>query len=124
MWHFLVFIVSLGRYLLHLIGIIKVSEVYSAALGIYIFWILARILMFVIPYARGGMHTFISKIPSWTFITAKCIVAATILLFVIPMCMGFLADMLVISAIRVPFNKTPLYYSSMVSYFTIVLGVI
>ena len=105
----------MGRHLLALISVTNGSEIYTAALGFYVIWIVTRILLFIIPYARGGIISVVKHIPSWMWTLVKCSIAATLLLIIIPLCMGILADMLLICTLRVPLYKTPLFYSSTVS---------
>ena len=49
----------------------------------------------------------------------KCVVAGFLLLVVIPLLLGHLVDLVIITPLRVPSNRTPLFYPSTVSQDTL-----
>ena len=113
--HFVSFSVAIGRFLLSLFGLLNAPEIYTAAVGLYVVWTLTRIILFVVPYAFQGLSSLTAQLLSWMVILLKCVVAGIILFIIIPLGMGFLADMLIFCPLRVPVNKTPVFYPTTVS---------
>jgi len=109
------FLVAMGRLLLSLASVTNASEIYSAALGFYIIWLFIRITLFFVAHGGNGLVTLLSHVPHWLLILIKCLIALGLLLVAIPLCMGLLADMLLIGTLRVPLYKTPLFYLFSVS---------
>lgn len=110
------FLVAIGRFLLSLFGLVNAPEIYTAAVGLYVVWMITRTFMFVMPYAYRGVLPLTAQLLSWIMIAMKCVIAGIILFIIIPLCMGYLADMLIFCPLRVPVHKTPIFYPTTVSH--------
>ena len=99
-----------------MLGLVNAPEIYTAAVGLYIIWMVTRMCIFVFPYASHGMSHLAVQLLSWIVIGIKCVIAGLVLFIIIPLCVGYLADMLFFCPIRVPIHKTPIFYPTTVGY--------
>ena len=109
------FAVAIGRLLLHYIGLLDAPEMYTASIGLYLIWIGVKFLITIIPHALEGTALFFRQLKSWLFLVIKCVFAGTILFFIIPLIMGHLVELVLLSPLRVPVDKLPIFYPSTVS---------
>ena len=58
--------VSMGRFVMNLLGMTQAPEIYTAAIGLYGLWLIIRLLYAVVHYISLGIKTFTSQIHIWT----------------------------------------------------------
>ncbi len=89
---------------------------YTAFVGLYIMWLVIKVCITLFPHASLGFYTFMTKVGSWMIMLIKCVIAGTVIFVIIPLIMGRLVDSFILSPLRVPSNKIPVFYLSTVSY--------
>lgn len=109
------FAVAIGRTSLRLVGLVDAPEMYTASIGLFLFWIALRLLVAIVPHAALGVLAFLKQMVSWTVLMLKCLCAGFFLFVVIPLFMGHLVELVLLSPLRVPVNKLPVFYPSSVS---------
>ena len=110
------FPVAIGRYALHLVGLVDAPVMYTASIGLYIIWIAIRLLTTLISHALQGMELFWRQVVLWMDVLVKCGFAGVIFFIIIPLFMGHLVELILLSPLRVPFDKLPVFYPSTVSW--------
>ena len=119
--------VSIGRFLMSVCGVTEVPEIYTSAIGLYILWVTIRFWATITSYIMQGTEMLVTQMKLWSFQGVKCVVAGFLLFVVIPLLLGHLVNLLLISPLRVPHDRTPVFYPSTVSVhvsstFTYTLG--
>lgn len=109
------FSVAIGRLLLHCVGLLDAPEMYTASIGLYFIWISVKFLITIIPHALEGTTLFFRQLKSWIYVVIKCVFAGTVLFLIIPLIMGHLVELILLSPLRVPVDKLPVFYPSTVS---------
>ena len=67
-------IVAVGRFVMHLVvSGITVHELYTAAFGLYIIWLLCRTASIVISWLPLGIDDIVEKMKHWTFLVRRLI---------------------------------------------------
>ena len=107
--------VAVGRFIMSLVGVTQAPEIYTAAIGLYILWLLIRFGASIVSYISQGLEILFEQVKVWSVQGVKCMVAGFLLFVVIPLLLGHLVDLLLISPLRVPHNRTPVFYPSTVS---------
>lgn len=107
--------VAIGRFSLSLAGLRNAPEMYTASVGLYLTWIAIKLFITLHLYASQGAISFLLKLVSWMLLIMKCIFVGVILFVIIPLMMGHLIELILLSPIRVPSNKFPVFYHSTVS---------
>lgn len=103
--------VVIGRNSLWLIfGHVTIHELYTAAAGFYIIWVVMRILSAIHQWYPVGFLLVYEKMKTCTVIIFKVVIAATGLLGVIPLFLGIFFELVVQIPLRVPVDQTPLLY--------------
>ncbi|XP_054164409.1 E3 ubiquitin-protein ligase MARCHF6-like isoform X2 [Oppia nitens] len=103
--------VIVGRRLIGLwMGSIKVHELNTAACGLYVGLVATRVTTLLCSWIPRGWSAILRKIKEWVAITLKALIAAFILLGLIPLLIGLLFDVVIIIPLRVPLNQTPIFY--------------
>ena len=74
-------------------------------------------MLFLVAHGGNSLIALLTRVPQWLLILTKCLIAFGLLLIAIPLCMGLLADMLLIGTLRIPLYKTPLFYMFSVSVY-------
>ena len=98
-----------------MVGLAGAPEMYTAAFGLYLIWIAVKLLMAVLPYASQGVMTLLKQTGSGVVLILKCLCAGFFLFVLIPLIMGHLVELVLLSPLRVPVNKLPVFYPSSVS---------
>jgi E3 ubiquitin-protein ligase MARCH6 len=66
--------VAVGRFVMHLIvSGITVHELYTAAFGLYIIWLLCRTASIVVSWLPLGVNGIVHKMKSWTLLVCRFI---------------------------------------------------
>lgn len=103
--------VIIGRNTLWLIfGQVTIHELYTAAAGFYIIWVVLRVLSAFHQWYPVGFILVYEKIKACAVIIMKVIVAATGVLGLIPLFLGIFFELVVQIPLRVPVDQTPLLY--------------
>lgn len=113
---------AVGRLFLHSIGLVDAPVMYTASVGFYILWIVIRFSATLISHALQGVKLFWRQIVSWMGLLVRCMIAGTILFGIIPLIMGHLVELILLSPLRVPVDKLPVFYPSTVSYLNECMG--
>lgn len=88
-------------------------ELYTAAMGTYLCWLLSRGVALAITLFPQGRQAVIQKVRHWLSVGASYTLAATIfvlMLGVIPLMFGLLLELVVVVPLRVPLDKTPVFF--------------
>ncbi|CAB3989401.1 E3 ubiquitin- ligase MARCH6 isoform X1 [Paramuricea clavata] len=108
---FLTLPVAVGRFVMHLVvSGITVHELYTAAFGLYIIWLLCRTASIVVSWLPLGVNGIVDKMKSWTLLVLKCCVIAIFIIGVIPFLLGLIFELVVVSPLRVGMDQSPLYF--------------
>lgn len=103
--------IIIGRNALWLIfGHVTIHELYTAAAGFYIIWVLLRVLSAIYQWYPVGLMLVYEKMKTCLVIVFKVVIAATGLLGVIPLLLGIFFEVVVQIPLRVPVDQTPLLY--------------
>jgi hypothetical protein len=112
--------VAVGNCALHWVGLIDAPVMYTASIGLFILWVTIRLLASLISYSMQGMELFWRQIGSWISLFIKCGCVGMVLFVVIPLLMGHLVELILLSPLRVPYDKLPVFYPSMVSLLSMI----
>ena len=91
-------------------------EIYTAAIGLYSLWLIIRVSTSLYGYLTEGAVQLMTQVAVWVVQALKCVVAGTLLFVVIPLLLGHLVDLFLLSPLRVPTDRTPIFYASTVSH--------
>jgi E3 ubiquitin-protein ligase MARCH6 len=108
----LIFPVLLGRIFMGYFGIMNPPDIYTSAIGLYLLWAGMRAVNAVLVKMSAGTKAIFFHVLTWLYQIIKCTIAAGILFFIIPILLGNLVNLFIISPIRVPINRTPVVYLS------------
>ena len=106
---------AIGRFVMGLFWMTNPPEIYTAAIGLYSLWLLIRLANSLYDYVKEGVVQLASQVAVWVVQALKCVVAGTLLFVVIPLLLGHLVDLFLLSPFRVPTDRTPIFYPSTVS---------
>ncbi|KAL5467202.1 hypothetical protein EMCRGX_G031401 [Ephydatia muelleri] len=101
-----------GRHLLVLAGVEGAPDIYTAAIGFYIISLACRAGSSLLGYLVKGFKPFAQQLGVWTVQALKCLTAGVLLFVIIPLLLGHLVDLFVITPLRVPTDRTPVFYQS------------
>lgn len=107
--------VAIGRFVMGLFWMTNPPEIYTAAIGLYSLWLLVRVSTSIYSYVTEGAVQFMEQAAFWSVQVLKCLVAGFLLFVVIPLLLGHLVDLFLLSPLRVPTDRTPIFYISTVS---------
>ena len=93
-------------------------EIYTAAIGLYSLWLLIRVFTSLYSYVTEGAVQLMTQVAFWAGQTLKCAMAGFLLFVVVPLLLGHLVDLFLLSPLRVPTDRTPIFYASTVSKVT------
>jgi len=107
----LVFPVMVGRKCLSFVfGDVVIHELYTAASGFYIIWLLLRILTIVHSWYPAGFRSLYKKTKTVVTLISKLLIVTAAFLGVIPFFLGVFFELVVVIPLRVALNETPLIY--------------
>ena len=107
--------VAIGRFIMGLFWLTNPPEIYTAAIGLYSLWLLIRVSTSLYSYVTEGAIQLMTQVAFWAIQTLKCAVAGFLLFVVVPLLLGHLVDLFLLSPLRVPTDRTPIFYASTVS---------
>ena len=111
------FTVAVGRYSLHIFGLVDAPIMYTSSFGLYIMWLVIRFISVIVSFGLQGRTSFCEQINMWSCLLIKGFVAGILLFLVIPLLMGHIIELIILNPLRVPVFKYPIYYFSTVSLF-------
>merc|ERR1719445_1714851 len=88
----------------------RVYELYTAATGLYLCLLLARGTIMLVTWVRQGWTALGARLKEWAGITAKAVVAVSLLMGLIPLMFGLLLELVVLTPVRVPLHQSPVYF--------------
>ncbi|XWS68048.1 hypothetical protein CRYUN_Cryun04dG0056900 [Craigia yunnanensis] len=108
--------ISLGRALFNTIPLlpithcIKCNDLYAFIIGSYVIWTAIAGVRYSIEHIRTKRAAVLfSQISKWGAIVIKCSMLLSIWIFVIPVLIGLLFELLVIVPMRVPVDESPVF---------------
>ena len=107
--------VAIGRFVMGLFWLTNPPEIYTAAIGLYSLWLLIRVSTSLYSYITEGAAQLMTQVAFWALQALKCAVAGFLLFVVVPLLLGHLVDLFLLSPLRVPTDRTPIFYASTVS---------
>lgn len=103
--------VCVGRWLISFwMGSATVHEMYTAACGLYVCWIAIRCTTVLLYWMPLGRSAFMFKFHEWEVMVVKTVVAAVLLVGMIPLLVGLLLELVIFTPLRVPLNQTPIFF--------------
>jgi E3 ubiquitin-protein ligase MARCH6 len=91
----------------------KPHELYTAAIGIYLCWIISKGIALAVNLFPQGRNAIIEKVKHWISVGVSYGLAAIIfvlMLGVVPLMFGLLLELVVVVPLRVPLNQTPVLF--------------
>lgn len=88
-----------------------VHELYTASAGMYVLWLLARIVATMISWLPKGKMVVLRRITKMTVSTMKTMFAVIWLIGVIPFLFGLLVELVIVVPLRVPLDQTPVIWT-------------
>ncbi|CAH3042084.1 unnamed protein product [Pocillopora meandrina] len=103
--------VFIGRSVMLLwMGDAAVHELYTAACGLYIIWLVCRIGSVLTSWIPLGCKGVALKFFEWFLLGLKCVIVALALIGLVPLLLGLLFELVVVAPLRVPLDQTPLFF--------------
>lgn len=89
----------------------KVHELYTASAGMYMLWLMARIVATMISWLPKGKMVVLRRITKMSLSTMKAMFAVIWLVGVIPFLFGLLVELVIVVPMRVPLDQTPVIWT-------------
>ncbi|XP_049958732.1 E3 ubiquitin-protein ligase MARCHF6 isoform X1 [Schistocerca serialis cubense] len=91
-------------------GTARVHELYTAAAGTYLCWLVARAIALALSWLPQGRAAILSCLRQWCIYGARAVAACSILLGLVPLLFGLLLELVVVVPLRVPLDQTPVLF--------------
>lgn len=91
----------------------KPHELYTAAIGIYLCWLISKGIALAVNLFPQGRTAIVEKFKHWCSVAVSYGLAAVIfvlMLGVVPLMFGLLLELVVVVPLRVPINQTPVLF--------------
>lgn len=88
-----------------------VHELYTASAGMYVLWLVARIVATMISWLPKGKMVVLRRITKMSVSTLKAMFAVIWLIGVIPFLFGLLIELVIVVPLRVPLDQTPVIWT-------------
>lgn len=91
----------------------KPHELYTAAIGIYLCWMISKGIALAVNLFPQGRTAIVEKFKHWCSVAVSYGLAAVIfvlMLGVVPLMFGLLLELVVVVPLRVPLNQTPVLF--------------
>lgn len=95
------------------VPISKPHELYTAAIGIYLCWLISKGIALAVNLFPQGRTAIVEKFKHWCSVAISYGLAAVIfvlMLGVVPLMFGLLLELVVVVPLRVPLNQTPVLF--------------
>ncbi|XP_076448811.1 E3 ubiquitin-protein ligase MARCHF6-like isoform X2 [Babylonia areolata] len=103
--------VFIGRQLMSLwMGDSRIHELYTAACGLYICWLVLRVSTVLYNWIPQGGAVIAHKLKEWALLAMKSLFVAFILIGVVPLLLGLLFELVIVVPLRVPLDQTPVFF--------------
>ncbi|KAL4235038.1 E3 ubiquitin-protein ligase march6 [Mactra antiquata] len=103
--------VFFGRKLMSLwMGDAKIHELYTAACGLYVCWLMLRVGTVLYNWIPQGTAAILNKLKEWLILALKSLFVAVILMGVVPLLLGLLFELVVVAPLRVSLDQTPVFF--------------
>lgn len=87
-----------------------VHELYTAACGMYVCWVLGRGGTLAAKWTRGGKRALIQRAKMLWYLASRAGLAAIALLGVVPLMFGLLLELVLVIPLRVPLEQSPVLF--------------
>jgi E3 ubiquitin-protein ligase MARCH6 len=89
---------------------IKCNDLYAFNIGCYIIWAIVAGIGYAVDYLKShNLKYLVNQVLMWFMIVVKSFVLLSLWIFVIPVLIGLLFELLVIVPLRVPVNESPVF---------------
>ncbi|KAK7475538.1 hypothetical protein BaRGS_00033227 [Batillaria attramentaria] len=103
--------VFIGRKLMSVwMGDSRIHELYTAACGLYICWLILRISTVLYNWIPQGGTVIAHKLKEWALLALKSLFVAFVLIGVVPLLLGLLFELVVVAPLRVPLDQSPVFF--------------
>ncbi|CAI4230192.1 unnamed protein product [Auanema sp. JU1783] len=103
--------VTIGRFLMHtLAGLSKVHDLYTVGSGLYICWLIVRVLYFLYEWCNQGMVQIKQVIVNYALLVFRLSIISIPTLVLIPMLMGTYFQLVLVTPVRLDHNQSSLYF--------------
>lgn len=108
----LLFLVSLGRLILFLIGVGRqnIQDVYSISIGFYACWLIIKLCLVATEWIQRGPDYVNAAIKQAFLLLVKILLAVIPILGIMPILLSFYFQLLLIGPLRVSIHQTPLVF--------------
>lgn len=92
---------------------LRPHELYTAALGTYMCWLILRAIMIAANLIPLGRQAIVTKLKQWYTVGASyamAVVISVLMLGVVPLLFGLLLELVVVIPLRVPLMQTPILF--------------
>nr|KAG5690984.1 hypothetical protein BaRGS_007331 [Batillaria attramentaria] len=104
-------LVFIGRKLMSVwMGDSRIHELYTAACGLYICWLILRISTVLYNWIPQGGTVIAHKLKEWALLALKSLFVAFVLIGVVPLLLGLLFELVVVAPLRVPLDQSPVFF--------------
>ncbi|PVD21136.1 hypothetical protein C0Q70_19302 [Pomacea canaliculata] len=103
--------VFIGRQLMSVwMGNSRIHELYTAACGLYICWLVLRIATVLYNWIPQGGAVIAHKLKEWAVLALKSLFVAFLLIGLVPLLLGLLFELVVVAPLRVPLDQSPVFF--------------
>lgn len=89
---------------------IKCNDLYAFNIGCYIIWAVVAGIGYAVDYLKShNLKYLVNQVLMWSMIVVKSFILLSLWIFVIPVLIGLLFELLVIVPLRVPINESPVF---------------
>ncbi|CAH1780425.1 unnamed protein product [Owenia fusiformis] len=91
-------------------GSIKIHELYTAACGLYVCWLTLRAGNVLYNWLPQGYSAIFHKVKEYVILALKGVLLASIVIGLVPLLLGWLFELVVVTPLRVPLDQSPVYF--------------
>ncbi|XP_077982341.1 E3 ubiquitin-protein ligase MARCHF6-like [Glandiceps talaboti] len=103
--------VVFGRAIMSLwMGDSKVHELYTAACGLYVCWVILRASTIFMSWLPQGWIVIARRVKEYFVLAVKAIVVAVILIGLVPLLLGLEFELVIVAPLRVPLDQSPIFF--------------
>ncbi|XP_067934672.1 E3 ubiquitin-protein ligase MARCHF6-like [Watersipora subatra] len=88
----------------------KVHELYTAACGLYVCWLILRGAVIFSQWIPLGWNNLCFKLKEWITMGNKVLILTVLLVGVVPLLIGLLFDQILVVPLRVPLDQSPVFF--------------
>ncbi|KAI5719871.1 hypothetical protein M8J76_016240 [Diaphorina citri] len=87
-----------------------IHELYTASCGLYLCWLVAKMVTVVRRWLPLGRVEMMRKLGVWSLLAAKMAIGLVILIGIIPLLFGLCLELIIVVPFRVPLDQTPVLW--------------